>query len=48
MKNGVYHVVFDNSYSMVRGKDLVYSVKEMEGIMWNDEWEWVNPLFNKI
>lgn len=30
LKSGVYHIIFDNSHSMVRGKDLSIEVCQLE------------------
>ena len=30
LKNGLYRLVFDNSYSLLRGKDLVYMITHLE------------------
>ena len=32
LKNGLYHMVFDNSFSMVRGKDLFFQIITMNCI----------------
>jgi hypothetical protein len=29
LKTGFYHLVFDNTHSMVRGKDLVIKITEL-------------------
>ena len=30
LKPGLYHLVFDNTYSMMRGKDLFYQIVQLE------------------